>query len=63
MQGNAKFFTHKDALRQEIPLSAPPTDEQIARTRMVIAANSENAEECIMFLDMLGIPLPERVTA
>lgn len=58
-----KFFTHKDALRQEIPLSTPPTAEQVDKARKVIAANSESGEECLMFLEMLGVPLPEKVNA
>jgi hypothetical protein len=47
-------------MRQEIPLSAPPTPEQVERARNVIAGHSESGEECRMFLDMLGVPLPER---
>lgn len=57
-----KYFTHKDALRQEIPLSAPPTPEIVDKVRKVIATNSEDADECRQFLDMLGL-LPERNTA
>jgi hypothetical protein len=59
-KGNASFFTHKDALRQEIPLSAPPTPETVNKVRKVIASNSESADECAQFLDMLGL-LPKQV--
>lgn len=58
-----KYFTHKDALRQEIPLSAPPTPETVAKVRNVICANATDAGEAQVFLDMLGIPLPDRVNA
>ena len=54
-KGNARFFTHKDALRQEIPLSAPPTAETVDKVRHVIASNSEDAADCAMLLDMLGL--------
>lgn len=57
-----KYFTHKDALRQEIPLSAPPTQETVDRVRKVIAHHSEDASECAMFLDMLGVSLPKVAT-
>lgn len=59
-KGNARFFTHKDALRQEIPLSAPPTAETVAKVRKVVAANAESVDECAQFLDMLGL-LPKQV--
>jgi hypothetical protein len=55
-----KYFTHKDALRQEIPLSAPPTAETVEKVRKVIASNAEDADECAQFLDMLGL-LPKQV--
>jgi hypothetical protein len=50
-----KYFTHKDALRQEIPLSAPPTTETVDKVRKVIASHSDDAAECTKFLDMLGL--------
>ena len=59
-QGNARFFTHKDALRQEIPLSAPPTPEVVDKVRRAVAFHSEDAQECAQFLDMLGL-LPKQV--
>ena len=55
-----KYFTHKDALRQEIPLSAPPTTETVDKVRKVIASNAEDAADCAMLLDMLGL-LPKQV--
>jgi hypothetical protein len=55
-----KHFTHKDALRQEIPLSTPPTPEVVDKVRKVIASNAEDADEARLFLDMLGL-LPDKV--
>jgi hypothetical protein len=54
-----KHFTHKDALRQEIPLSTPPTPEAVEKVRKLAASQSEDVSEFSMFLDMLGIPLQE----
>lgn len=53
-----KYFTHKDALRQEIPHVEPPSPEVVGKVRKVIAAHSDDGEECRQFLDMLGL-LPE----
>lgn len=53
-----KHFTHKDALRQEIPHVAPPDPETVDKVRKVIATNSQDGDECRQFLDMLGL-LPE----
>ena len=57
-KGNMRYFTHKDAMRQEIPLSAKPSEEVLDKVRLAVADRSENAEECRKFLDMLGL-LPE----
>lgn len=54
-----KYFTHKDAMQQDIPLVSAPAPETVAKVRKVIASNSEDAGECAMFLDMLGISLPK----
>jgi hypothetical protein len=53
-------FTRKDALRQDIPMSSPPTPEMEEAVRRLAASQSESADECVMFLDMLGIPQPKR---
>jgi hypothetical protein len=56
-----KYFTHKDALRQEIPHVPPPTPEVVDKVRKVVASNAGDVDECRQFLDMLGL-LPGQVT-
>jgi hypothetical protein len=53
-------FTRRDALRQDLPPTTTLSDEKKAAAQRVIAAHSQSGEECLQFLEMLG--LTERVT-
>jgi hypothetical protein len=44
-----------DGIRQGFPPVKPPTPDIISKCAKVVAGNSDNVDEALMFLDMLGI--------
>lgn len=45
----------RDAVYAKIPMSEPPTDEQIAKCRKVVCANATDSAEAEEFMKMLGL--------